>query len=1200
VTTRTRASRGSIAGSSGDGGVEYRRGVAAHAVALGLAGAPLPGLEVPPAHAQVRAVTLETEDAVDDIRIDFTSGWTALVQAKRSLRRGSVLKKAVEQWAEAGKGTLDPTKDRLVLVAGNLSGPMKDLQRVLNRGRLAIPGAPTKQEAAILEHVVDLLDGLSTTQRSLVLKCAVIWELAVEEPQDSGAQQAISHLRGIVAGGKAADAHGAWKSLVDIAGQAARRRGGHDLPGWFAALHGEGTTIRLAGGAPAAELENIRQAVARYSARLTREGRLIDLRGLGAQIPALAAEEADAGVKVSIDPDDRAASELLWAFMRRGRLVLTGLPGGGKSTSIKKLAAQLCTLPGAPMPVRVSLREVDALDHAMSFRDRLIAAAIRDDKADDRALLRREIERRLDKGAIALLLDSLDETYDHRAIVVGEIVALLAEASPDVDVLLATRDVAYGHAATLGWPSLRLRAPEAIEKVVRAILRAAAAQRTSTIPSEEDWVAERVEWVESVLTRESILRETPLVPVLLAILTVERSLAALPTQRVGVLAAVVQDVVARHELKREDGKTLGPLTGSELDTAAMHAFTGEAAAILNNNGQVSVETAVHVIAGELTEQWGLHPGYASVAARDAVHFFDESGIFVISGAERTVAPRIGLFAEIGDALRIATRPKEVDSWVAARISGAQMEPLILAAALSVEVAASLASAMAKHIADQTLVHATVRAFAEGANFDDTAIRFLSEALIAEVATGTREGWLSWQELLSLPVPEDLRNAAEVAAGQHGPAHAQVARAALDLRFNDEASLIRDPEALFGVLTLSDLPSRPPEDPSAGHDIRFAGVDEALIDTQLSAAETLLGHVPAATGLVAERAANAPRGLRRSLVQLLLDRGFNEEARGVQEASKWPGLTVPDWLSAFKDGHETHIVTMLAAGLQAELTYPQATRLDDLADFVETLDLNDASAGHLLLEPDEVLGALIETTESLYGFDANVLAAQAQVVLDRVASCGDSDPYYSLFDAACERKKPDWDAVANPETAVDLLLHLFSLGRAQARFAMKSLWGAPVSHIAAPLLRELLPDLVSSPYHERLAAYTLCTLAEGPEPECWVHSEDPVLRAVAAETIQPTSGNALSEDLRQLLNDPDGYVQQSALKRVAAISPPDIEAILSEAANRPRPGWMCLSCRSVNPRPGQISCLKDGCLRVGADPAKVAAELLAEHTHPSGS
>ncbi len=1207
MITRARVSRGSVAGSSGDGGVEYRRGVAAYAVALGLAGAPLPGLDISSAHAQVRAVTLETDDAIDDIRIDFVSGWTALVQAKRSLRRGDVLKKAVEQWAKAGVGALDPTKDRLVIVAGALSGPMKDLQRVLNRGRLAFAGAPTKKEAEILEHVENLLGGLSPTQRSLVLKCASIWELPVEEPQDSGAQQAISHLQSIVARGNAADAHRAWKSLVDIAGQVARRRGGHDLAGWLAALQGEGTSFSSVGATPAAALEKIRQAMARYSARLTREGTLIDLRGLGAQIPALSADEADARIKVSTGPsNERAKSELLWAFMRRGRVVLTGLPGGGKSTSIKKLAAQLCALPGAPMPVRVSLRDVDALDHSMSFRDRLIAAAIRDDKADDRPLLRRQIEQRLDNGAIALLLDSLDETYDHRATVVGEIEALLTEASPDVDVLLATRDVAYGHAATLGWPNLRLRAPEAIETVVSSILRAAAPQQISTTTSKEDWVTERVEWIERVLKQEQILRETPLVPVLLAILTVERSLTALPKQRAGVLAAIVQDVVARHELKREDGKVVGPLSGSELDTAAMHAFTSEAAAILSNNGQVSIETAVQEIARELTNKWGLPAGYASVAARDAVRFFDESGIFVISGTDGTVAPRVALFAEIGDALRITSLPNEVESWVATRISGRQVEPLILAATLSIEVASTLANAMEKHPDDQTVVHATVRAFAEGARLDDAAIRSLSEALIGEVATGTREGWLSWGELLTLPIPEDLRGAAEAAAGEHGPAHAQLARAALDLRFNDAASLIRDPEALLDVLILSDLPSRPPKDPSAvrSRGFRLPRVDETLIDTQLSAAKVLLGYVPSATSLVVERASSdrAPDELRQSLVRLIHDRGFSDGVMRVLESSKWPGWEPPEWLSNFITADRTRFVTVLAAGQQAELSYSEATRLDELADFVETLDLNDASAIHLLTQPDELLIPLIELTVSLYGFNANVLAAQAQVVLDRVASCGGSDAYYALFDAARERDQPNWDAVANQQAAVDLLLHLFILGRAQARFAMKSLWEVPVAHIAVPLLRGLLPRLVSSTDHERFAAYTLCSLVEEPEPRIWVHSEDPILRAVAAEAIQPTSENGLSEEFRQLLNDPDGHVQERALKQIATISSSDVETILSEVASRPRPGWMCLSCRTVNP-PGQIGCSKDGCFRAAADPGKAAAELLATRTHqpdPGGS
>ena len=99
-TAAPRAGRGSVAGAAGDAGVEYRRAVAAHAVAYGLAGVPLLGVGVPAADAHVDAVVLETEDPVDDIKVCFKSGWTAFLQAKRSLGKGSALTAAVAGRAE--------------------------------------------------------------------------------------------------------------------------------------------------------------------------------------------------------------------------------------------------------------------------------------------------------------------------------------------------------------------------------------------------------------------------------------------------------------------------------------------------------------------------------------------------------------------------------------------------------------------------------------------------------------------------------------------------------------------------------------------------------------------------------------------------------------------------------------------------------------------------------------------------------------------------------------------------------------------------------------------------------------------------------------------------------------------------------------------------------------------------------------------
>jgi hypothetical protein len=564
-----RAGRGSIAGASGDAGVEYRRCVAAYAVACGLADELLLGFGVPDADAHVNAVALETDDAVDDIRVEFTT--------------------AVAQWAKAAKGKLDPDTDRLVIVAGSISGSMGTLKRVLEQYKTDRPGPLTGADATARDELKKLLDGLTDGQFESVLRCGVIHQLAVEDPSEPDARQATNYLRGLLVSGRPDDALAAWSVLTASVGRTARLRGGYELQGWLDQLRGSGITISAAGASPAAKLQFCHEALGRYRDRLRREGGVIDLRVLGAQIPPLPMTEADAEVRVANDPyDPKPEAELVWAFMRRGRAVLTGLPGGGKSTAIRVLAAQLCDVPEAPLPVRVSLRDVEALDHRAGFRDRLVEAAVRDDKAEDRTVIRAEIERLLDTGGVVLLLDSLDETYDRRAAVVVEVDALLAGASPDVDAVIATRDVAYGQAATLGWKNVRLLPPCDVDKVVEAILRRSAAGPAGSPPKPdpEQWIADRIQWVNNTITGDTTLRETPLLPVLLAMLAAERTANSLPKGRARILAAVVQVVVARHELKRNDNKPLGRLAETAIDLATMRAFASEASAILNANGRI--------------------------------------------------------------------------------------------------------------------------------------------------------------------------------------------------------------------------------------------------------------------------------------------------------------------------------------------------------------------------------------------------------------------------------------------------------------------------------------------------------------------------------------------------------------------------------------------------------------------------------------
>ena len=115
-------------------------------------------------------------------------------------------------------------------------------------------------------------------------------------------------------------------------------------------------------------------------------------------------------------------------------------------------------------------------------------------------------------------------------------------------MLLATRDVAYAPAHTLGWHDLRLGEPAQPEPAVRAVLAAIAAARDI-----EDviWVETRVAWVKRVVGSDKAIGQTPLMPVLLAMLAADRDNQMLPNSRAEILHTVVQDLVRRRERERD-------------------------------------------------------------------------------------------------------------------------------------------------------------------------------------------------------------------------------------------------------------------------------------------------------------------------------------------------------------------------------------------------------------------------------------------------------------------------------------------------------------------------------------------------------------------------------------------------------------------------------------------------------------------------
>jgi len=1195
-TSAGSASRGAIGGASGDAGVEYRRAVTAYAVAYGLADLPLSGFGFSGREAMVAKVSLETDDAVDDIRIDYIGGASTFVQAKRRLTDGRQFASAVEQWKRAAENGLDVARHRLVIVTGTLSGPMRDLQRLLRRYSGDTVGGLTRSEYGIFARLDVHLGGLLPEQRAALLKCASIFDLDVEEPMSADARVATAVLAGTVC--MTEDAELAWRTLIAAAGKMARRRAGYEMSGWLGELRAANVRLSSSGDTRSAQLERMHRAVGTYEMELHRAASSLDLRSLGASVAPIAMDVADAEIKVHLDPDDsRATGELAWVALRRGRVVLTGLPGGGKSTAMAGVAAQLVDVPKAPLPVLASLKEMFGQGRNGGFRQRLLSVIADRVRGDERELLNRAIEERLDDGRIMLFLDGLDETYERRGAVVAELDRFLRGVHEDVGVVLATRDVAYGQAATLGWSAVRLAKPAKLDSTVQAVLRSAAATPAimgGRASGTEEWIAERSAWITNAVADDATLAETPLLPLLLTLLAIERDTAALPSRRARILLEVVNAVVDRYERHRRERFSFGVLEGADAHDAALAGFATEAAALLASDGRAAVEAISDSVASMLRGRWSLSSGHAASAAREIVRFWDEHGIFVISDSTQHIAPRIALFAEVGDAKHATEDTDRTEEWMAERFAAGKLECLILAAGLSSAAAHSLA-ALAVRTADRALAHAVVQAVREGATVSAEMLEGVRNVLLADARRRDREGWRSWTAALSLPwSPDRADTLAVLDAYPHD--YKMLGQAHHDLTERSPAELVRSPESLLAVLSLpglAKLTGRLPADGPGGPDWM---PEDLLGDVQLKIAKLLIGKVDQAARIVLADPGERLAGLHDEFLRLLVDNGYAHEVRNIRQKEHEEFVRAFAPLANFDADRYRRLLVMVAElGRQCELTAAQAAQMDELADYVETLDLNNASSWHLVKRTDD-LPQTLRLVAALGGFDFDILSAQAGLIVERMEATGDNAPFFSLFDQAHRRDLDRWQSIEDHASAVRLIGTLFTLGLSSACVALNALWKFPDSALAAPILRELLSQVHTSPKHQRLVALTLCSLRGTPEPECWLDSDDPVLRAVLAATCPATIRGRLNPILSTLLDDDDGNVRAEAIRRLEKVRTPGRRALLAGLAANPDPGWMCWSCRTVNPS-GQPSCQKKRCYRAPPEPADIATHLLEGEPAP---
>ncbi len=261
-------------GAATAGGIGYQARVAAWISTCILAGDQAASPWGLPAHVRLDTIWCETDQPVDDLRVATSVGGFAFLQAKRRLDLGSrpeselasALDQCVRQLLSLGAGRregrpwerrLDPTRDRLVLVAGpESSEPIRvHLPILVERLRAATPGqgfdvAKNRDEEDVLAVFLDLLAASFKKHRrspptdkdiAQLSEMLHIHILAVE-PGGEGESLALDRLRHQLRQPDLSDA--AWALLVASALRWAQRRGGAHRAGLADLLFNAGLPLR--------------------------------------------------------------------------------------------------------------------------------------------------------------------------------------------------------------------------------------------------------------------------------------------------------------------------------------------------------------------------------------------------------------------------------------------------------------------------------------------------------------------------------------------------------------------------------------------------------------------------------------------------------------------------------------------------------------------------------------------------------------------------------------------------------------------------------------------------------------------------------------------------------------------------------------------------------------------------------------------
>jgi hypothetical protein len=1161
---------GALGGSANEDGAELRARVGALLGAAIIGERSLDSVGLGITGAVGVALSAESDYPVDDLVVHLANAGRVLIQVKRSAglsRSAQPIQKAVEQFAQAAAAGLRP-EDWLVLACARPVRGLLGLGRMLERERTAIPGLPSGVERRAFAQFSDIarqhLDARGVEQ---LLDRLVIWQ--TDPTQGDGAAALIAHLEASVCElGHGVDAA---RELSDIVRTLARLRGGLDAVGLAEVLQARGVPLRSGkAGSPIAAAE----ALSAYRQRQVRRGSTLALFGASGELANLPLEEADAEIGIELAKHNFGwIGELPLALRRRGRCLLVGHPGGGKSTALRALSAFYARRSNWPVPILIHLKRLEGTRAGIT--DTILDVACEELAGEQRARLRAALADELSRGRCLLALDGLDEIRRGRFALVAELSQWLSELPDSIEVVLTTRPVTVDEGRRLGFPELLLCRPRNPRATIEAILRAATPVAVGQRAA--GWVEVRSGWVLDAIKRDSSLAQTPLTVVILALLAARsQDPSKLPQGRAHILLHALKDVMRTWEIEwRFRGEVaLGPLRGSGAREALAVTLRVLAAKTLDKQ-DIATQEAVTQIAVALTDEFTLRSGDGRAAANDALEFWTDIGLFSFDGDR--LSSQVRPLVEVAHAwAAVDMSADEQSHWIEeARASPDLWAALALGAGLSADIAQRWAQGFATDGEVQEL-RALVDAVRDGAKFQASELAAIVDRCErALMNTGEEIGKVAWL-LLDLPLPRRLsarvpsllrrkvhpryRNLLEVIGivrwDERGADADERLRAYLAPRLEEEEPFEHRDYRDYIDAVMSYKDQRVPREILEAVMIRLAGKsrEDAEFVCSLEVVES--------SGV--------------QWLQLLLG-PYSDFAKHLKFALKCAGhLDLAEQIEL--DRHRKDVFSeidnesiqqpllMVVASLDepADLNLVQERRLDELADLVRTTSIAMIQQ-RWPIEKLKVVSGWIEAVAILGGFDTRVLAGQARLVKSEFEA--GERTVRLIYDRGRARRIDQWNQVQHPEAVIASLVDCVGVLEPEQRVEIDAAIAlAPNRRYAVELLEARLAQ--TSLEARRAVACTLLVVDDAAKDRArsWLDASDPMLRSAAAAwwSTQAASGTQIGRELERGLRDPDELVRWHAVSKLRRERlTRAIRRRLSELYYAKRRPWTCAECGRRN-------------------------------------